>query len=227
MKTEGSNNADPPGVDNIIATAREESEEDSDEANVLVQDTCAYNSINSTSKTESEGDLPGHNVRLHHRHHICMELEESTGDDGDSGVGDYARQCMSEDKADDKKTLTASEYLEVLRHDIQAHQGISKQIPGSVSQILSNHSKLQEASMQLTKEAKKGGLNVIVRARVEAMIGLLNIYTDGNFGYSWKTASQVVAKMHGCGTNRARCIREWVLEFLRWRDLPLHQLDRK
>ena len=226
-KTEESNDADLPELDNIIAAAREESEEDSDEANVLVQDTCAYHSVNSTSEVESEEDLPGHNVQLRRRHLIRMESEESTGDDDNSGVGDYARQRMSKDKIDDKETLTVHEYLEVLRHDIPVHQEISTKIPGSVSHILSDHSKLQEARTQLTKEMKKGDLDVIVRARITAMIGLLNIYTDDNLGYSWKKASEVMATTHGCGTNRARRIREWVLEFLRWRDLPLHQLDRK
>ncbi len=59
------------------------------------------------------------------------------------------------------------------------------------------------------------------------MIGVLNVYTDENMGYSWKRASEVVAKMQGSGTNRARRICEWAMGFLRWGDLPLHQLKRK
>ncbi len=59
------------------------------------------------------------------------------------------------------------------------------------------------------------------------MIGVLNVYTDENMGYSWKRASEVVAKMQGSGTNRARRIREWAMGFLRWGDLPLHQLKQK
>ncbi|KAI0280561.1 hypothetical protein BC826DRAFT_924333 [Russula brevipes] len=59
------------------------------------------------------------------------------------------------------------------------------------------------------------------------MIGLLNIYLDQNLEYSWRRASEVVAKTQGRGTNHARRIREWVLGFLKRRDLPLHQLNWK
>jgi len=68
---------------------------------------------------------------------------------------------------------------------------------------------------------------VIVWAHIAAMIGVLNVYTDENMGYSWKRASEVVAKMQGSGTNHARHIRKWAMGFLRWGDLPLHQLKRK
>jgi hypothetical protein len=114
-KTEEGNNTDTPEGD-IISAVREESEEDSDEANTLARDTCAHRGINSTSEVESEEDLPMHDVRPHLRRHICMESEESTGDDDDGGAEDYARQCMSdsEDKTDIKEMLTASEHLEIL-----------------------------------------------------------------------------------------------------------------
>ena len=59
------------------------------------------------------------------------------------------------------------------------------------------------------------------------MVGLLNIYTDVNLEYSWRQASELVAKTQGQGTNHARCIREWTMGFLRWRDLPFHQLNKK
>jgi hypothetical protein len=59
------------------------------------------------------------------------------------------------------------------------------------------------------------------------MIGLLNIYTDHNLKYLWKKASEIVAKTQGRGAHHgARRIRESVVNFLRWRDLPLHQMDR-
>jgi len=59
------------------------------------------------------------------------------------------------------------------------------------------------------------------------MVGLLNIYTDDNLGYSWRKVSELVAKMQGHGTNHTRHIHGWVMGFLNWRDLPLHQLNWK
>jgi hypothetical protein len=100
-------------------------------------------------------------------------------------------------------------------------------MPGSTSQVLNNQYKLWEASAQLAKEMKKGDLDVIVRAHVAAMIGLLNIYTDDNLGYSWIRSSEIVAKTQGHGTSHARRVCEWAVEFLEWGHLPLHQLNRK
>lgn len=217
-----------PELDTII-TVREESEESSDEATALAQDTCAYSSVSDVSESEAEPEecLPVHNAQLHLRHHARMESEESSGGDDDDGFGDYARPDMSNDKADEKETLTAIEHLEVLRHEVPACQEISEKVPGSTSQILGDHSKLREASARLTKEATRGDLDVIVRARIASMVGLLNIYTDESLGYSWIKASELVAKTQGRGANHARRIRKWSMGFLKSNDLPFHQLNWK
>ncbi len=72
---------------------------------------------------------------------------------------------------------------------------------GSISQLLSDHSRIQEAATQLTKEAEKGDLDVIIQARVTAVVGLLNLFADKGLDFSWKKASEVVSKVQGCGTH--------------------------
>ena len=52
-----------------------------------------------------------------------------------------------------------------------------------------------------------GDLDVIVRGRIAAMIGLLSLYTDNDLSYYWKRASLVVAKTLKRGENHARRIR--------------------
>ena len=145
-----------------------------------------------------------HNAWLRLRHHARIESEESSeaGDgDGTDGVTGYTEQCMSEDEAgSDKEAHTARKVLEGLRHAL-AHQDIAQGITGSTSRVLSDLFKLREASVQLTKEAKRGDLDTIVRTRVAAIIGLLNIYTDENLKYSWMGASEIAAKMQGRGTS--------------------------
>ncbi len=225
-KHNGTGAALTPESDNVINLLQEESEEDSDEANMPAQATCAYGNINNSSGVESEEILP-HNVQLRLRHHARMESEESTEGNDNGRVGDYARQRISKEQTDNKETITAIENLEVLRHEVLAHQEVSEVTPISTLQVLGDQTKLREASAQLTKEARKADLDVIVRARIAAMIGLLNIYTDHNLDYSWRRASEIVAKTQGHGTNHARHIREWVVGFVKWRDLPLHQLNRK
>jgi hypothetical protein len=160
-----------------------------------------------------------------------MGSEKSTGDDDGNGVGNYGRQDIDEDMTrtvDDNETHTKTKDLEVLqRKVILAHHEISQTGSDPILQILGDQSKLQEASVQLIKEAKRGGLDVIVRARVAAMIGLLNIYTDDDLKYSWRKSSEIAAKAQGRGTNHARHIHKWAMGFLRWKDLPLHHLNWK
>jgi hypothetical protein len=132
----------------------------------------------STSEVESEDGLPDnlHNIR----HCLCMEVEESSGDDDN-----------------DEEACTANKHLEDLQHKAVLAQDVSKSIPGSTFQFLCDHSKLRKASTQLTEEVKKSHLDVIVRARATAMIGLLNIYSNENLKYSWRTASEIVARTQG------------------------------
>ena len=153
-----------------------------------------------------------------------MESEES---DADGGVGGYTSQSMSEDKAEDKKIHTMSKCLDVLRQEALVYQETPGRAASSTLEVLGNQSKLQEASVELTKASKKGDLDVIVWACIAAMIGLLEIYSDQNLGYSWRTASRVISKTQGCGTHHVQHICEWVMDFLRLGDLPLHQLNWK
>jgi len=117
-----------------------------------------------------------------------MDSEESGEDNNEGGDGDSIKQHIDEGETriiDDKDIDTMSERLEDLEHDaILACQDISKYKPGFASQLLSDHSRLLETSAQLTKEAKKGNLNVIVQACIAAMVRLLNIYTHNDFKYS-------------------------------------------
>jgi hypothetical protein len=197
-----------PEPDKIAA--REESKEDFDEMNALEQ---ACISISRASEEESEGCLSGklHNARSRLTHNARMESKESSPDD-------------------DKETCTTSnlKHLEDIRRKaVEADQMVSQSMPGFIFKLLGDRSKLREAIIQLTRNAKTGNLDVIVWARFAAMIGLLNVYTDDNLKYSWRRASEIVAKTEGRGENHVQRICEWVINFLRWRDLPFHQLNRK
>ena len=153
-----------------------------------------------------------------------MESKKSNADDG---VGGYASQFMSKDKAEDKKIHTVRKCLDVLQHEALVYQEIPKRAASSTLEVLGNQSKLQKASAELTKASKKGDFDVVVQACIAAMISLLEIYSDQNLGYSWRTASKVVSKIQGHGTHHMQCICEWVMDFLRSGDLPLHQLNWK
>ena len=151
---------------NTVDAIQEKSKESSDEAmhldhngnTYIDSDTYAYSSVSSTSEVELEGNPPRilNNVRCYLTHYARMESEESTrNDNDDEGVEDYARQHISKDKTDKKKALTTSKHLEDLQHKANlTYQEMFQGTPRSTIQLLSNHSKLWEASVQLTKEIK-------------------------------------------------------------------------
>lgn len=86
---------------------------------------------------------------------------------------------------------------------------------------------LRAAQEELAGLAKEKKLGDFVHSRILAMEAVLNIFLDEDLGFTWTKASTVVAKTQGRGTTRARSIREWVMKFVRTRDLPLHHLSWK
>lgn len=80
-----------------------------------------------------------------------MESEERGNNNSYNGIGDK------------KETHTTRKHLEGLQHKaVLVYQAVSQNIPRSTFQLLDNHFKLQEASIQLTKDIKKANLNTIV-----------------------------------------------------------------
>ena len=73
-------------------------------------------------------------------------------------------------------------------------------------------------------------LDLILRGRIQAMVGLLNLFLDEDLGYTWRKASLVAAKSQSQGKSqgvaRARSIRRWVLDFIRTQHLPHHKYKR-
>ena len=105
--------------ENIINIVQDESEKGSN-ASILPKDICTYSSINGNFEVESKGTLPVPDIQLHFRLHACMESEESTEDNDNSGAKDYARQGTSEDRTDDEERHTTCKHFEVLRQKVLA-----------------------------------------------------------------------------------------------------------
>jgi hypothetical protein len=88
--------------------------------------------------------------------------------------------------------------------------------------LLGNRAVLLRAQEALSTQSQDKTLDVVFRARICAMVGVLNLFLDLDLSYSWRKASMIVAKAQGCGPRRARCIRGWVLDFVRDGKLPFH-----
>ncbi|KAI0309113.1 hypothetical protein OF83DRAFT_1180000 [Amylostereum chailletii] len=55
------------------------------------------------------------------------------------------------------------------------------------------------------------------------MAGVSNLFLDSKINFTWRNASIVVAKAQGHGVKHARNLRQWILNFIRYDQLPLHQ----
>ena len=99
---------------------------------------------------------------------------------------DCARQQIryKTDLLDKKKTCTAHDHLEDLQCKFILEYWELQDTFGSISQLLSDHSRIQKAATQLTKKAKKGDLDVIVQACVAVKVGLLNLFADKGLDFS-------------------------------------------
>jgi hypothetical protein len=110
---------------------------------------------------------------------------------------------------------------------MEAESSPSPILSGGVAAILSDRPKLRAACIKLTAEVDNKLHDLITRRRVQAMLGLLNLYLDEGLSLSWKKASVFVSKAQGRGDAHARRIRKWAMAFLKWTDLPFHRLKWK
>ena len=85
---------------------------------------------------------------------------------------------------------------------------------------------LAKALPKLVEKARDLRLDLVLRARLTGMIGVLNLYLDSKLKSSWADASVIVAKIEGRGVNRARNLREWILSFVRSGELPVRHLGQ-
>ena len=92
----------------------------------------------------------------------------------------------------------------------------------SALDLLHDRTALLKAQGSLLIQSRSSSLDVVFRACISAMIGVLNLFLDPELPYTWREASMVVAKAQGHGPTCARSIRTWVLDFVREEKLPLH-----
>ena len=88
--------------------------------------------------------------------------------------------------------------------------------------LLQDHTALLEAGEMLSERSRDKSLDVVLRARICAMLGVINLFLDTDVPHTWRKASIVVAKAQGAGPNWARNIWRWIIEFVNEGKLPLH-----
>jgi hypothetical protein len=113
--------------------------------------------------------------------------------------------------------------LEDLRHGNVPDDNSPPTPADTALDLLHDHKALHAAQEQLMAKSKSKDLDAVLRGRILAMIGVLNVFLDEELGYTWTKASVIVAKSQGYGITWARSIRQWVLTFLSTHKLPVNQ----
>jgi hypothetical protein len=75
----------------------------------------------------------------------------------------------------------------------------------------------------LTVKSKDKKIDVLFRAQITGMIGVLNLYLDPELSYSWHEASLIAAKSQGHGPSHAQNLQTWIHRFLSRGVLPFHR----
>jgi len=118
------------------------------------------------------------------------------------------------------------ESFEDLRHRVMESEELSHIKSDGTPTFLGDHPRLYAACAELAVEVGNKDLDLITWRRMQGMQGLLNLYLDEGLELSWRKTSELVSKTQGHGTTHARCIREWTVQFLQSKALPLRHLNQ-
>ena len=69
----------------------------------------------------------------------------------------------------------------------------------STVDLLRDHAGLQGVQGELVLKARLGGLDTVLCGCINIMIQLSKLFLNKALGYTWRKASEVVAKAEGCG----------------------------
>jgi hypothetical protein len=210
-------------TDEVTAVRRfeeEEEEEEEEEASKTEDETKPTSDACSVGATSIPGLPQWHSSDMEQScwrwaaWPILLESEESESESsyGDTTVSDL----------EDLHSTDARE-LEGLHRGDAPNNPTTQQPSGNTADLLQNRAGLWGVHRELAVKARLGDLDTVLRGRVVAMVALLNLFLDETLGYTWRQASEVVAKTEGRGIYRARLIRQWTIKFARTKELPTHK----
>jgi hypothetical protein len=154
-----------------------------------------------------------------------LAIEEEEEDSEDAASDEDGGQTEAAVKAAPGANGTQSAIQALLNNLRRGYVPADKSPPSPVDntlELLRDFAALSRARERLLSSSQDKSLDVIFRARISAMVGVLNLFLDPKLRYTWREASTVVAKAQGHGPTRARSIRTWVLDFIQEGTLPFH-----
>ena len=104
--------------------------------------------------------------------------------------------------------------LENLRHGRTPADESTPSLIDDSLELLHDYAALSRAKDMLMLQSRDKMLDVVFRAHISAMAGVLSLFLDPDLSYTWREASMVTAKAQGHGSTHAHSIRTWVLNFV-------------
>jgi hypothetical protein len=153
------------------------------------------------------------------------EDEDTAREEEDEEDEDVASNVSKEDGADTEAAVKAvpgadgiqsatEALLEDLRHrNVPADQSPPGPVDNAL-ELLRNYAVLLQTQKKLSLQSQDKSLDIVFRAHILAMVGVLNLFLDPELPYTWREASMIVAKAQGHGSTCACSIRAWVLGFI-------------
>ena len=156
---------------------------------------------------------------------ILEESEESSEPSNAIGDRDDERSnpSLEVERIHNDAQSIVTQMLEDLRHGNVPDDNSPPTPADTALNLLHDHKALHAAQEQLMAKSNSKDLDAVLRGRILAMIGVLNVFLDEELGYTWTKASVIVAKSQGYGITQARSIQQWVLTFLSTHKLPVNQ----
>jgi hypothetical protein len=159
-------------------------------------------------------------------HTLCEESEESSSKENES---QHSVNNAEVSRGPEYTNIEARHTAMTLLDNLQCGHALADMGQPSLTlrntlELLQDLSRLRKAHNRLALKAKDKQLDVVFRARLLAMAGVLDIYLAPELKYTWKEALFIVSKAQGHGTHHARCVWKWLLEYLWTEELPFHRL---
>ena len=141
-----------------------------------------------------------------HTRDAMRQEEESEGSE-DSRAQPDAIDLEDKDSDNSEDRLGSKPSLRSLLEDLRKQRDLLDQSPPSSEDnaldLIRSIDQLQEARTSLDLRSKDRSLNLFLRARILAMIGVLNLFLDSDLGHTWHQASLLVSKTQGHGVMHA------------------------
>ena len=146
----------------------------------------------------------------------CETLSDDDDPDSECPPSKTTRRSLDDTRA---RGIIAS-LIEEHRHGNVSNDAGPHLVLDRTLGCLRDRDTLHTARKELTGMAEDRKRDPILRGRIQAMVGVLNLFLEEDLHYTWRQASLIVAKSQSHGVARARSIRHWVLSFLQTRNLP-------